>query len=147
MSRGHPIWTFQKKLTRRLLLWSGLSLIIGVLIFALSPGLFWRGFASQYVLWGLGNAVNALAGIHAVNHKFGLLKPETTDTISVREAASRKKQLAFNAGLDVLFVFGGLYLALNQFADVWRGVGWGVVAQGGFLIIFDLVHIFLCPKR
>jgi hypothetical protein len=47
-----------------------------------------------------------------------------------------------NAGLDVLYVAGGTALALRrgQNDPYWRGVGQGIVLQGGFLLLFDLWH-------
>jgi hypothetical protein len=47
----------------------------------------------------------------------------------------------------VLYVLGGLAVIYFMTEPVWRGVGWGIVVQGGFLFVFDLVHTFLCPKQ
>ena len=57
-----------------------------------------------------------------------------------------EKILLFNAGLDVAYVMGGLYLnergknaTDTQKRDQLRGFGKAVVLQGGFLLVFDTV--------
>jgi hypothetical protein len=42
----------------------------------------------------------------------------------------------------VLYVLGGLWLARTKGEDdeFWRGSGWGIVVQGAFLFVFDLIH-------
>lgn len=142
----HPIWGFHRKLARRLLLWSGLSIIAGLLIL-LSPEPFWRGFASQYIGWGVIDAIIAVVGRLATKKKHKALAPEALDAASLKEAASLRRILAINTGLDVLYVLGGLAVIYFMTEPVWRGVGWGIVVQGGFLFVFDLVHTFLCPKQ
>ena len=64
---------------------------------------------------------------------------------SLQEQHSMEKILLFNAGLDVGYVLGGLYLTerANRFGvgkqgDQLRGFGRSVVLQGGFLLLFDL---------
>ncbi|MBC7921688.1 MAG: hypothetical protein H7Z75_11455 [Ferruginibacter sp.] len=70
---------------------------------------------------------------------------------SLKAQYSTEKILLFNAGLDVGYVLGGLYLTerANRFGagkqhDQLRGFGRSVVLQGGFLLVFDvasyLVH-------
>jgi carboxylesterase len=49
--------------------------------------------------------------------------------------------------MDVLYILGGLALILflgrdNTFN---RGMGWGVIVQGGFLLLFDLLHARVVP--
>jgi hypothetical protein len=101
-----------------------------------------RAFHQMNVYW---NAVNlAIAG-------FGYYKAATTnDSVlsayaSLKEHFSTEKILLLNAGLDVAYVIGGLYLlergnrqeagdSRNQF----RGFGRSVIVQGGFLLLFDV---------
>jgi hypothetical protein len=44
-------------------------------------------------------------------------------------------------------VTGGVILALTLGADspFWRGNGWSIVIQGGFLFLFDLLHALGIP--
>jgi len=49
----------------------------------------------------------------------------------------------------VLYVTGGLRLwsregRKNRF---WQGSGLGIVVQGGFLLVFDLIHVLLLREE
>lgn len=76
---------------------------------------------------------------------------ETTGQ-AVRQHENMKQVLLFNAGLDVAYIMGGVYLlerAKNkpERRDQLRGFGKSVIAQGGFLLAFDLVNYFIFKKR
>jgi hypothetical protein len=63
-----------------------------------------------------------------------------------RRALSRV--LWINTGLDVGYVAGGVALATTKGRrganrHFWQGTGWGIVLQGGFLLLFDLIHALL----
>lgn len=63
-----------------------------------------------------------------------------------------QKILLFNAGLDVGYIMGGLYLTERAKrpgvnADQLRGFGRGVMLQGAFLMAFDLVNYFIAAGR
>lgn len=67
--------------------------------------------------------------------------PATLDE-SIEELHGLEKTLLFNAGLDVGYVMGGLYLmerARNSpdNPDRLKGFGQSVILQGGFLLLFD----------
>ena len=92
------------------------------------------------------NTVNlALAG-------FGLysVKKAMTKKLSLAQNVHTQNQLEkillFNAGLDIGYVFGGLYLnergqrLTNQQTE---GYGKSLVLQGSFLLIFDIVQYYL----
>ena len=53
-----------------------------------------------------------------------------------------KTVLLINAGLDVAYMLGGIYL-LTRPEATWRGSGVAVLIQGGFLLAFDLIHALL----
>lgn len=140
------IWDFQDVLSRRLLLWSALSIGVGsgLLIFG---GPFWRGFGVQALVWGGIDAAIALFGRRSSRRRrdAGPHGPE----IFEREARNLRWLLWINTGLDVLYVAGGLALVLtigaqNPFA---AGSGWGVIIQGGFLFVFDLLHALAVPRK
>ncbi|HAX70778.1 MAG TPA: hypothetical protein DCY14_14295 [Anaerolineae bacterium] len=59
-----------------------------------------------------------------------------------KEIANLKRILLINTALDVLYVAGGIALILTFGAanPEWRGHGWGIIVQGGFLFFFDLFH-------
>ena len=78
--------------------------------------------------WALVNAGIAYAG---------LLGPEP-------DGGSLRNTLLINAGLDVAYVLGGVYM-LSRPEETWRGAGWGIIVQGAFLLAFDLLHAYLVP--
>ncbi len=97
-------------------------------------------FHQMNVLW---NTVNVtLAGL-------GYWRATRLDTnVSLAEAVKShhglRRTLLFNAGLDVAYGVGGLYLlerAKNdkEQAARWRGYGRSLILQGGFLLAFDAV--------
>ena len=133
------IWDFQDALTRRLLLWSALSIAAGAILL-LAGDAFWRGFGLQAVVWGAIDAGIALFGRRA-SQKRQASAPPGADT-TAREARTLRRLLWINTGLDVLYVAGGLLLVSTrgQTDPFAAGTGWGIVLQGGFLFVFDLLH-------
>ncbi len=76
--------------------------------------------------------------------------PTTLDE-SIEQLHGLEKTLLFNAGLDVGYVMGGLYLmerAKNSPDDHDRlkGFGQSVILQGGFLLLFDGVTYLALRK-
>ncbi|MBM4427863.1 MAG: hypothetical protein FJ031_11590 [Chloroflexi bacterium] len=59
-----------------------------------------------------------------------------------KETANLKRILLINTALDVFYVAGGIALIFTLGAEnpEWRGHGWGIIVQGGFLFFFDLFH-------
>lgn len=140
------IWDFQDTLSRRLLLWSALSIAAGVGLLAFGDP-FWRGFGLQALVWGAIDAAIALFGQRAAA-KRRARGPHGPDALA-REARNLRRLLWINTGLDVLYVAGGFVLlytigAQNPFA---AGNGWGIILQGGFLFIFDLLHAVAVPRK
>jgi len=139
------IWAFQEVLSRRLQLWALLSMLAGLpLLFSGSP--FWRGFGIQAELWGAFEAAVALFGERQARRQSAL--PSTQEQ-RAQETQRLRRLLWLNTGLDVLYVAGGLALALTLGAGdpSWRGHGWGIVTQGGFLFLFDLFHARGVPTQ
>ncbi|MGQ9491556.1 MAG: alpha/beta hydrolase [Anaerolineae bacterium] len=140
------IWDFQDTLSRRLLLWSALSVVAGAILL-LTGGGFWRGFGVQALAWGAIDAAIALFGQRSAARRRarGLHSAEAL----AHEATNLRRLLWINTALDVLYVTGGLVLlytwgAQNPFA---AGNGWGIIAQGGFLFFFDLLHALATPRK
>ncbi len=138
--QGAGIYAFEAALSSRLMRWAGASVLAGAPL-ALVDGPFWRGFGVQSVAWGLIDAAIALAGGRGAAQKAA--RPENHSP--ARQAEEREKLLrvlGINAGLDVAYVLGGLVLTTTRgrndlFA---RGTGWGIAAQGAFLLGFDALH-------
>ena len=51
-----------------------------------------------------------------------------------------RRTLLVNAGLDVLYVVGGVIILLTLTAELARGNGVGIIIQGGFLLLFDTFY-------
>jgi hypothetical protein len=67
---------------------------------------------------------------------------------SVQKHHGFQKTLLFNAGLDVGYMLGGLYLMERsknapKNPDRLKGFGRSIILQGGFLFVFDLVNYFI----
>jgi hypothetical protein len=140
------IWDFQDMLSRRLLLWSALSIAAGVLLVSFGESPFWRGFGLQALIWGGIDAAIALFGQRS-SRKRRAEGPHGPEALG-SEARKLRRLLWINTGLDVLYVAGGVVLprrrAPQRFA---AGSGWGIIVQGGFLFVFDLLHAIATPMR
>ena len=139
------IWDYQDALTRRLLLWAALSSAAGAVLLLVGDA-FWRGFGLQAVVWGLIDAGIAIFGGRAARKR--RLAHLGGPSVVEREAASLKRLLWINVGLDALYVVGGIVLiyTLGQDNAFAAGNGWGIVVQGAFLFIFDLGYALATPR-
>jgi esterase/lipase len=134
---------FQLRLTRRLLVWSAASVMGGALLI-LTGDPFWRAFGGMALTWGLVDAAIAWFGRRsALRQRAASLSAAG----QARQASSLSRILWINTGLDVLYIALGLGLALSlgRYDPTWRGYGWGIVIQGGFLFFFDLYHAQRVP--
>ena len=140
------IWNYQDAVSRRLLLWSALSAATGALLLTIDAP-FWHGFGLQALLWGAIDAAIALFGQRSANKRRRTV-PIGAETFA-REARNLQRVLWINTGLDLLYIAGGLLLALTLGArdPFAAGSGWGVVLQGGFLFLFDLLHAVGVPRQ
>ena len=131
------IWTLQARISRHLLAWSALSIAVGaVLLFAVP---FWRGVGVQGLVWGVIDAAIAGFGLVQLRRKRGQPDADSAE-ISIREARSLRRTLLINAGLDVLYVVGGVVLLTDLAAEFARGNGVGIIIQGSFLLVFDTFY-------
>lgn len=92
---------------------------------------YWNGI--NLVIAGFGY-FNAIGG-----NPIGMSLAET-----FQEQHSIEKILLFNAGLDIGYVVGGLYLnerakTATKHQDRLRGFGRSIMLQGGFLFVFDVI--------
>lgn len=107
-----------------------------------------QGSTKHFHQMNLGwNAVNlVIAGFGYYSTHGGEVGLSLANTIQEHE--QMKQILLFNAGLDVAYMAGGLYLlerAKNSTdkADQWRGFGQAIIMNGGFLLAFDVVLYYL----
>lgn len=134
------IWIFQTTLSRRLTNWAILSIVIGIAFLFAND--FLRGIGIQFMAWGAIDWIIAVLGTVATKRRKARLTPDELPDASLKEGSKLKRILLINTGLDVLYVAAGIALIVTLGADnpEWRGHGWGVIVQGGFLFFFDLYH-------
>ncbi len=137
------IWAFVDVLGRRLVLWCAVSALLAVPMLAWG-GAFGRGVAAMFLAWG---AVDALLGVAARwfaerNRR----RHGSTQAIADREARRLRRILLANAGLDVIYVAGGIWLWATGADAFAAGCGLGIVVQGAFLLAFDLFHARWVPS-
>ncbi len=137
------IWDFENLISRRLMLWAVPSMLIGLGQILLGVD-FWRAFGIQALAWGAADAVIAWIGFWRVRKK---TKKASTFSEEAQEAAQIRKILWINNALDVLYVAGGVALVffLGAESHFWRGTGWGIIIQGAFLYLFDMIHALRVP--
>jgi len=107
-------------------------------------GNFWHFFGIQALVWGTIDAIIAWVGLRRVGKRLG--KPSTIQD-EEKEADKIRKLLWINSALDMVYIAAGvamLYFGGSETA-FWRGSGWGVIAQGAFLYIFDIWHAIRVP--
>jgi hypothetical protein len=124
---------FQRKVSRRLLMWAIMSVLFGWVMRGRSQ--FWRDVGTQFIAWGAIDGLIAIGGQTASDNR---LKNTPDDAMPARlqkDKHNLRLALWINAGLDVLYVLGGLRWMKRQ-----QGHGVGVVIQGLFLLIFDVYH-------
>ena len=133
------IWTLQARISRHLILWSTLSIVGGAALFFAVP--FWRGVGVQGLVWGVIDAAIAGFGLASLRRKRAQPDTNTPET-HAREARNLRRTLLINAGLDVLYVVGGVIVLMTLATEFARGNGVGIIVQGGFLLLFDTFYAF-----
>lgn len=142
--RTFDIWRFQNTVSRRLLWWATLN-VGGGLWMQQQRNKFWRGVAMQSISWGAINAGIAIVGSWVARLRYNNQATPYHREVTAREERNLRRALWINAGLDVGYVLGGLLLVWTRGTRdrLMRGNGWGIVIQGGFLLIFDVVHALI----
>lgn len=139
------IWDFQKAVSRRLVTWAALSAAAGGFML-LGRSAFWRGVGMQAIGWAVINAGIAFFGARAATRRErlpGAQLPYTTR----KESTTLHNLLWINAGLDILYMIGGGWMARRAADDRGRGTGVGIIVQGAFLFIFDVIHGLRVPRH
>ena len=142
------IWDFQSNLSRRLLLWSIIS-IFGGMVLQIPKNRFVSGMGIQFSAWGLIDAIIAIFGERAAKKRAAQLPDPLISEIVDSESHKLYKILLVNTGLDVGYMLGGSAVSLTKgkIDPGWRGHGIGIIIQGAFLFIFDLVHLLLIGRK
>jgi hypothetical protein len=138
------IWRFQRVLSTRLLAWAGLNILGGAWLQQQQNKVL-RGVGIQAISWGAINALIAVGGTVATNLRLQKIEKPEDRALQRKERQNLTRILWINAGLDVLYMLGGTAWALTRGKQdrLQRGNGWGVVIQGAFLFVFDIVHALI----
>lgn len=140
------IWSFQHTLTKRLKIWAVLSVICGALMqFTSDRG---RGAGTQFFGWGIINLLIAWFGHRNTTSKYQALENPYDPHVMQQEKVGLRRLLIINSGLDVLYILGGRNLAAQKSgrSPYLRGIGAGIIIQGAYLLIFDLLHVYFLAR-
>ena len=125
--------------------WSMANLAISGIAIGQSEGST-RYFHEMNLYWNAVNVGIAGAGLLSLRKN----NPPSTLSSAVKNHYNLQKTLLFNAGLDVAYLTGGLWLldkskteTTVKKQDRFRGFGQAVMVQGGFLLVFDLTNYLL----
>ena len=145
--RSVDVWAFQERLTRRLAAWAFVSLLsgLGMLLLRLP---FWTGMAFQFLGWAAVNLGIAWIGAWAARRRKAGLSAEQVISTQPQERRKLERILWINTGLDVLYMLGGVLVAvfLAGRGPQWIGTGIGILLQGTFLFFFDWIHALTLRK-
>ncbi|GIV25980.1 MAG: hypothetical protein KatS3mg026_1672 [Bacteroidia bacterium] len=124
----------QKRLLHLLGGWAGGSAAVGTYqLLRASP--FGRYMGIQHLAWGAVDGAIAGYGLYSLHKSLRASQPKDW----AAEKQRLRRILLLNALLDVGYMAAGAYLATRR--DVrWQGTGWGIVIQGGFLLLLDSLH-------
>ncbi len=140
-------FVYQRRALRPLLVWGIGSSVIGALLAPFAG--FWRHFGLQAIAWGVIDVLLAIVGRRrALLQAEALASHAIDEAVAVREAEQLRTVLRVNAGLDVLYIASGLFVA-RRFAQRpdRRGLGIGIAVQGLFLLIYDVLFAWDVGRR
>jgi hypothetical protein len=137
-------WSWQHRALGWLLGWGAASVVFGAgLATARRSDL--RQIGLQAIGWGGIDAALAIGGRRDARHKQSAISAQRSVD---QEAARFQRIVAINAGLDLLYIAGGLRLALTARRDSSRyGTGVGIAIQGLFLLIYDSLLTWLLARQ
>ncbi len=124
----------QKRLLYLLGGWAGSSVTVGTYQ-VIRAGTLGRYMGIQHLAWGAVDGAMAGYGLYSLHKSLRAGAPKDWTV----ERQRLRRILLINTLLDVGYFAAGAYLITRR--DVrWRGTGWGIVIQGGFLLLLDSVH-------
>lgn len=98
-----------------------------------------RAMGQQFLAWGFIDLLIARFGARQARKK------EARGDEVPKERRSIRRLLWLNTFLDVGYMAGGLHL-MNKHDEVKQGHGRGILIQGAFLFVFDLIHALLVGR-
>lgn len=132
MRTSTSFFRWQEQALGWLLSWGIGSVVVGAGLATARRDLI-RQFGLQAVAWG------AIDAALAFNGRITACRKQSDPTTSpTKEAAKFQRIVAINAGLDVLYILGGLQLSRDR-RGARQGMGRGIAIQGAFLLVYDLI--------
>lgn len=125
--------------------WAGLNMVGGSALYFLDEAN--QSFHQMNAMWNVVNAGLATGGLIGASRE--LTGWDLTRSIEAQH--NLEKVYLLNAGLDLGYIMGGLFLAQlgDEYparADQFEGWGYSIALQGGFLMLFDAV-MFIAHRR
>jgi hypothetical protein len=121
----------RKKVGTPLIIWGLINTLLGTFYFFLSSEII-KGVIIQSFFWGI---IDLFIGLYAFFNK----KEQNLGKIV--------KIFLINTFLDIGYIIAGITLVLFSFREVLVGSGYGVIIQGAFLFIADLIHYMKLRKN
>lgn len=168
------IWDSHRTVTGSLLAWNVLNILGGAALMVVmgrkandqpptDPQAMLRAVGGQAVAWGMINSGIALVG-GAFTRRREKKADAHTPSVMHRETRNLRRLLWVNAGLDVLYMVGGLSMVgrARQLASspatpepgkqqirpaTLCGTGIGIGIQGMLLFLFDVVQALALPRN
>jgi esterase/lipase len=137
------IWDFENISARRLFLWSGLNVVLGLGLAVLSNHM-WAALGLGLILWGLFEGTLAWVILQRAGKHLGQSSEFAEEE---KEASKARRHLWISNALDVIIVAGGTAVVyfLGRESLFWRGMGLSVIIHGAFLFIFTMLHALRVP--
>ena len=118
--------------------WSAANIISGIAGTTTSSGQA-KYFHQMNAIWGAVNLAIALPGYIGARKS----NADLTLAASLKGQAAAEKTFIFNAGLDLAYIAGAVWLVEKgntaSNSDKYKGYGKSVLMQGAFLLVFDAV--------
>lgn len=142
------IWNAQEEASRRLLAWNLINIGVGAILQITGRGKpVLRAFGGQNIGWGVINTGIAVIGRRFARRRAAQPDAQTPATL-YKESRNLRRLLWINAGLDILYMLGGLSMSQRGKNDPnVKGSGLGIVLQGLLLFVFDVVQALRVPQH
>ncbi len=139
------IWDFAEDLPRWLISWNVLNIAVGVAL-SKDESPVRRGIATQNIGWGVINILIGVFGLVTTRRRKAKLKRPNAPDVLKKETNNLRNLLIVNIVLDALYMLGGSRTAdsLNVYR---RGIGIGIIIQGGLLFVWDIFLVLAIPSK
>lgn len=134
------LYTYQQDAMPILLGW-GIGSTLAGLVWRRSASSWLRGLGIQFIGWGIVDALIASFAIaNAANKSAQVDSGEITKVEHRRQSEQFERIVWLNALLDIGYILGGSRMVKrSQQNRQRRGMGWGIIIQGLFLFIWDVL--------